>query len=234
MSLRSFFRALCAASLTLGALAACSPTMRGMVDTLRVAWSAPPAFTDTRAEVLARPLYQQRLDSPWGSAVVALGRVNGDRQFWATSSGQVLVLEHGLIRRSVGFPETLEGTHFVGGEGGDPLARQGADPFAAGLHRLADGARSVRELDWMPGYRYGVRVHSRFERVGLEDHDILGERHRLLRIDEHLQAEGVDFAATNRYWVDPDDGFVFVSEQHLLPGLTLGLTQLRPYRGAAR
>ena len=232
MSLRSFSRALVAALLALAALAACSPTMRGTVDTLRAAWSAPPAFTDTRAEVMARPLYQQRLDSPWGSVVMALGRVAGDAQFWATSSGQVLMLEHGLIRRSVGFPETLEGTRFVA-EGADPFAA-GADPFAAGLHRLADGARSVRELDWMPGHRYGVRVHSRFERVGLEEHDILGERHRLLRIDEHLQAEGVDFAATNRYWVDPEDGFVFISEQHLLPGLVLGLTQLRPYREAAR
>ena len=217
-----------AALLVAGALSACTPLMQGAVDTLRAGVASPPALTVSRDDVMARPSFQLRLDSPFGAAILVLARVDGSEQFWVTSSGQVLVIEHGLIRRTSGFPETLDGTRFVADASGP------GDPFAAGLHRLAAGADSLREVDWMPGYRYGVRIHSRFERGGIEEHDILGERHRLLRIDEHLRADGADFAGINRYWIDPQDGFVFISEQLLLPGLRLRLTQLRPYRSATR
>lgn len=217
-------RSLAAATVLL-ALAGCSPLMQGSVDTLRAALSGPPELIVTRDEVLARPYYQLRLDSPWGAAVMALGRVDGSREYWATSSGQVLLVEHGLVRRAVGFPETLEATRFV--DGGD-------DPFAAGLHRIANGATSVRELDWMPGYRHGVRLNSRFTRGGREAVEILGERRELLRIDERIEAEGGAFSTVHSYWVDPEDGFVFVSVQEPVPGMTLQITQLRPYREGAQ
>jgi len=217
-----------AALIAASALSACTPLMRGAVDTLRASVASPPALTVKREDVMARPSFQLRLDSPFGSAIMVLGRVDGRQQYWVTSSGQVLVIEHGLIRRTSGFPENLEGTRFIADEG------EATDPFAAGLHRLTAHSRSIREIDWMPGYRYGVRIRSRFERIGLEEHDILGERHRLLRIDEHLQGEGTDFSGINRYWVDPQDGFVFISEQLLLPSLRLRLTQLRPYRESSR
>ena len=38
------------------------------------------------------------------------------------------------------------------------------------------------------------------------------------------------FKARNRYWVDPGDGFIVQSEQHLTPHLTLTITQLQPTR----
>lgn len=194
--------------------------MQGSVDTLRAAVTDPPSFTVTREEVMARPYYQLRLDTPWGSALMSLGRVEGSNEYWATSTGQVLVLRHGLVRRTVGFPQSLEAARFV----------DGADPFVTGLHRLEDGSQVYRELDWMPGYQYGVLVRSRFARGELETVDILGEPHTLLRIEEHLQAVRADFSAIHRYWVDPQHGFIFVSEQQPLPGLTLRITQLRPYR----
>lgn len=217
-----------AAALAAGALSACTPLMKGAVDTLRAGVAPPPALVVSRDEVMARPSFQLRVDSPFGSAIMLLARVEGERQYWVTSSSQVLVIEHGLIRRSTGFPENIEATRFVGdGKGA-------VDPFVTGLHRLPAAAGALREVDWMPGYRFGVRVRTRFERVGMEEHDILGERRRLLRVDEHFEAETAGFTGVNRYWVDPQDGFVFISEQSLLPGLRLRLTQLRPYRGAGR
>lgn len=214
-------------------LVGCSPIMQGSLDTLRSAVAKPPELVVTRDEVFARPYYQLRLDSPWGSALMALGRVEGSREYWATSTGQVLLIEHGLVRRVFGFPQTLEDTRFVneeqdGGSGG------GTDPFSRGLHQIEDGALSVRELDWMPGYRYGVQVQSRFSRGLSETVKVLDESRELLRIDELISAKNADFTVLNRYWVDPADGFIFVSEQHPLPGMALRLTQLRPYRGGVR
>ena len=198
----------------------CSPLMQGSVDTLRAAMTGPPSLTVTRDEVMARPYYQLRVDTPWGSALMSLGRVEDSNEYWVTSTGQVLVLEHGLVRRTAGFPQSLESVRFV----------NGLDPFVTGLHRLENGAQVERELDWMPGYQYGVLVRSRFTRGELETVEILGEPHTLLRIEEHLQAERADFSVIHRYWVDPQDGFIFVSEQQPLPGMALRITQLRPYR----
>lgn len=198
--------------------------MQGSVETLRAAMTGPPEIIVTRDEVMARPYYQLRLDSMWGSALMSLGRIEGNSEYWATSTGQVLLLEHGLVRRTVGFPQSLEAVRFV----------DGIDPFVTGLHRLEDGAESSRELDWMPGYRHGVLVHSRFSRGNLETVDILGEVHTLLRVEEHLQAAQTNFSAIHRYWVDPQDGFIFVSEQQPLPGMSLRITQLRPYRETGR
>lgn len=207
-------------------LAGCSPLMRGATDTLRIAMASPPQLEVSRAQVMQRPSYQLRIDSPFGSAIMILARVEGRTQYWVTSSRQVLLVENGLVRRSTGFPENLEGTRFAGG--------QAQDPFAAGLHRIDAPLTAIRELDWMPGYRYGVRVSSTFERIGYEAREILGEQHRLVRIDERYRAEGVEFSGVNRYWVSPEDGFVFVTEQTLAPGLPVRLTQLRPYREPGR
>lgn len=210
-----------------GALTGCTPLSRGAIDTLRAGFASTPELVVTRDDVMARPRYQMRLDSPFGSAIVVLGRVEGARQFWVTSTNQVLVVEHGLIRRTSGFPENLDGTR-VRASGSD------TDPFAAGLHRIAHQFDTEREVDWMPGYRYGVSLHSHFQRVGIEEREILGERRQLLRVDERVRGEGASLDVINRYWVDPQDGFVFVSEQTPLPGLTLRMTQLRPYRGSTK
>jgi len=66
---------------------------------------------------------------------------------------------------------------------------------------------------------------------GLREVTILGRAHRLLLVEEHIQAPAIGFAATNRYWVDPSDGFVWKSRQTIPGGETVTLTQLRPYRG---
>lgn len=208
-------------------LSGCTPLMQGAVDTMRLAFASPALLVVDRERVMQRPQYQLRIDSPYGSAIMVLGRVEGDTEYWVTSTRQVLVLKDGLIRRSVGFPENLEGTRVGRAQG------QGEDIFATGLHRIASPLTGEREVDWMPGYRFGLRVTSTFKHIGNEDKEILGETRRLMRIDEAFQATNADFFGVNRYWVDPDDGFVFVTEQTLLPGLSLRLTQLRPYRGGA-
>ncbi|MNG41218.1 hypothetical protein D3C84_1302580 [compost metagenome] len=56
----------------------------------------------------------------------------------------------------------------------------------------------------------------------------------MLRIDEQVDVPTLNFRSTNRYWVDPQDGFILRSEQHLTPQLFLKIVQVRPDRGAAR
>ncbi|MCY1276476.1 Group 4 capsule polysaccharide lipoprotein gfcB, YjbF [compost metagenome] len=203
-------------------LCACNPLMRASWDTLRASVQGPAPLELTPAQVAATPYYQIKVRAPGGEAVMALVRQRGDRQFWVASTRQVLVTRDGLVVRSEGFEPDLAATRF-----------DGDSPFKIGLHRLADNAEATRWLDFKPGYLVGVAAHSRFRRHGLEQVEILGQTHELLRIDEHLQAPGVGLDAVNRYWVDPQDGFIMQSLQQVTPDLQLAITQLHPYRGDA-
>lgn len=203
-------------------VAGCAPTplMQATSDTMRIALVTPKAPVFSRRQVEALPYYQLQLDSANGSALLLLGRQEDGREFWAASTGQVLVIKHGLVRRMTGFATTLEGTQF-----------KGTDPFENGLHRLPADASAERIIDWMPGYRYGISLHSRFRPLGVENIKILDEDHELLDVVEELNAPTVGWAATNRYWVDPRDGTILKSEQQLTPDLRVTLTALRPWRG---
>ncbi|MCP1641854.1 hypothetical protein J2T41_001453 [Pseudomonas citronellolis] len=214
------FAALAGAALS---LSACNPLMQASWDTLRAATQGPKPLELTQAQVDAVPYYQIKLQTQGGEAVMALVRQQGDLQFWLASTHQVLMMRDGLVVRTTGFGDNLAGT------------RLGADsPFHTGLHKLADGQRSERWIDLASGHRLGIPVQSSFHKVGLERVSILERDYDLLRVDEDIRAPLLGFSATNKYWVDPKDGFVMQSLQQVTPDLQVAITQLRPYRGAGK
>jgi len=198
-------------------VSACTPLSTAAVDTLKVAFQRPEPLNLTRQQVDATPYYQITIAAPTGEAVMALVRLQDGVGFWMASTRQILMLEDGLAIRSVGFNDNLDGTRF-----------DGASPFKTGLHRIPDGLQSRRQVDFISGYRMGVIVTSRFNKKGLETVQILDRNVELLRVDEDFTMEGLGFSAQNRYWVDPIDGFIMASEQHLTPELPLRIVQVRP------
>ena len=223
MSLAKISRGVGPALVVASLLSGCTPLMRATGETLQAALAGPAPLTIDREQVRAIPYDQLRLDSPYGSAVLVLGRVADGQQYWVAASGQVLVVENGLVRRNTGFPQRLEGARFVG-----------ADPFALGLHRLPDQATAERIVDWGPGYRYGVHVYSRFSRMGSERIEILGDSRQVLVVREEWSAPAAGISGSNRYWVAADDGSVIRSEQQLTPDLRVTLTALRISSESAR
>jgi hypothetical protein len=174
----------------------------------------------TAAEVAARPYYQMEATTRDGQAVLILGNLDGDREDWYGSHGVVVFLRRGQVVQTSGLPQNLDGL------------RQDADnPFARGLQHLTAPVDYVRSEDWSPGYRYDVPVHVHLVPAGTTRIAILGQARTVLRVDEQLDAPAAGYRATNHYWVDPHDGFVWKSEQQIAPGLTITLVQLRPYRG---
>ncbi|MNF97324.1 putative lipoprotein GfcB precursor [compost metagenome] len=200
-------------------LSACNPLMTASLDTFKAAVQGPEPLELTREQVDAVPYYQIVITAPTGEAVMALVRQQGDVGFWLASTQQVLLLQDGLAIRSVGFNDNLDGTRFIG-----------ESPFRTGLHRIPDGLHSVRELDFAARYQMGVRLESEFEKVGLETVTILDQKQELLRVDEHVRAPGLGFSTVNQYWVDPADGFILMSLQHVTPELPLRIVQVRPLR----
>ena len=200
-------------------LSACNPLMRASWDTLKAATQGPQPLELTRAQVQAVPYYQIVVTAPTGEAVMALVRLQEGVQFWLASTQQVLMMEDGLAIRSVGFNDNLYGTRFVG-----------ESPFRTGLHRIPDGLRTERTLDFNNRYQVGVRLLSRFQKQGLETVRILDRDLELLRVDEQIEASELGFSARNQYWVDPADGFIMASIQHVTPELPLRIVQVRPLR----
>ncbi len=175
----------------------------------------------TAEQVAAKPYYQMRATTDRGDALLVLGNVDGQRQLWYGKDGVVIVLVHGRVVQTIGLAQNLDGSRVA----------STANPFVSGLHKLTMPVAYTREDDWSPGYRYGVPVQATLSPEGYIDIDILGTSHHVLLITEQLTSEVTRYRAANRYWIDPQDGFVWKSEQQVLPGLTLTLTQLRPYRG---
>lgn len=195
--------------------------MTASLDTFKAAVVGPAPLPLTQAQVDAVPFPQIKVTTVSSEGVMALIRQRGDLQFWVAAGKQVLLVRDGLVVRTVGLGSDLDGTRWTG-----------QSPFQQGLHRVPDGYRSTRQIDLVGGYRMGVTLTSRITRKGIETVEILDKPYALLRVDEDVEAQG--FHAQNRYWVDPDDGFIVQSEQHLTPSLTLTITQLQPARKDAR
>jgi hypothetical protein len=174
----------------------------------------------TAAQVDAIPYAQLEAKTAQGHAVLILGYVDGSREAWYGKQSVVVFTEYGRVVQTTGLAMNLDGVHL-------PVN----DPFARGLQTLTAPLDYERTEDWSPGYRYGVTIEARLIPLGHSEITILGKTHHIVRVDEQIRASAAGFHAVNHYWVDANDGFIWKSEQHVAPGLTLTLVALRPYRG---
>ncbi|KJK02063.1 lipoprotein [Pseudomonas sp. 21] len=201
-------------------LSACNPLMRGSLNTLGASLRSPAPLEVTQAQVDALPYYQIQVTTEYGSAVMALVRVQGKLQYWRASSSQLLLLQDGIVVRTLGFPDDLLGTRL-------PVS----SPFLVGLQHIVDGQPSQRWIDLDSGYQFDVPLSGSFHPAGMETISILDRDYSLLRVDERLDSPIKGMSSTNHYWIDPVDGFVLQSRQQVTPSLSVTLTQLRPLRG---
>ncbi|MCF4997147.1 YjbF family lipoprotein [Pseudomonas syringae] len=202
-------------------LCGCNPLMSASLNNLKSAVIGPDDLDVSPAQVADVQYPQIKLTTPSGSGVLALMREREDLQFWVASGKQVLLLRNGLAVRSIGLG--LEGDL-------DGTRLSDRSPFKQGLHQVADGYTSQRWIDLYKGQEVGVMVNSRFSRKSVETLEILGKEYAVLRVDEQIDAPAIGLRATNRYWVNPVDGFIVQSEQQLTSQLRVKIVQLTPDR----
>ncbi|WP_282358725.1 YjbF family lipoprotein [Pseudomonas sp. PS01303] len=202
-------------------LCGCNPLMSASLNNLKAAIVGPDEVEVTPAEVAGVNYPQLKLTTPSGSGVLALVRERENLQFWVASGKQVLLLRDGLAVRSIGLglEGDLDGTRLADNS-----------PFKRGLHQVPDGFTTRRWIDLYKGQEVGVIVNSRFTRRATETLTILDKDYAVLRVDEQIDAPAIGLSATNRYWVDPRDGFIVQSEQQLTSQLRVKLVQLTPDR----
>ncbi|QJI30138.1 YjbF family lipoprotein [Pseudomonas sp. ADAK18] len=202
-------------------LCGCNPLMNASLTNFKAAVSGPDELDVTAAQVAQVEFPQLTLTTPSGSGVLAMVRERGDLQFWVASGKQVLLLRDGLAVRTIGLgvDGDLDGTRLAA-----------TSPFKQGLHTLPDGYTSQRWIDLYQGSEVGVTLNSRFSRKSMETLEILNKEYAVLRVDEQIDAPAIGLRATNRYWVDPVDGFIVQSEQQLTTRLRVKIVQLTPER----
>lgn len=197
-------------------LAGCTSASRSTSDSFRLLFNRDVEATP--AQVAANRFPQAQLHAPDLTTVMVLGYVDDGQQVWYAGKEAVFQLDRdGLVTRTSGVGRQINNRIL------------GDSPF----HRLGEVTGPVqvdRQYDAVPGYRIAVPVTGTLSRKGPEAVEILGQRKDLVRFEERLSGGGMH--ATNIYWADAANGFIWKSRQHLTPDYAIDLVQLKPYRPA--
>jgi hypothetical protein len=139
--------------------------------------------------------------------LVVLATDNGGQLMWTSAARIVLVTRDGRLMRSVGLAHDLGGTTAKGG-GNLPA------PATA----LAGAFSSSRLADYPDTGRYSVPINCTTRVAGPQAISILGRALATIRVDEACSSPSLRWRFTDRYWIDPKDGTVWRTLQHVHPG----------------
>ncbi len=137
--------------------------------------------------------------------LLVLATNSGGELLWTGSSHAVIVTRDGRIVRTVGQGHDLAGL----------TMRNGVAPAPATAVRGA--FTSVRLEDFPELGIYGAQITCRAHLVGQQKIDVLGQPIPTNRVDEACRSREPDWSFVDTYWVDPDNGLVWRSRQHIHP-----------------
>jgi len=144
------------------------------------------------------------LDGGNQSILVLATDTNGEL-LWTSPSRIVVVTRDGRIVRTLGLAHDLSGVTTPGGAPPSPAAAM-RQPFT-----------STRQEDFPELGLYGVALTCRTRLVGRQKITILGQDIATNRVDESCQSREPEWSFTNSFWIDPDNGLVWRSRQHIHP-----------------
>jgi hypothetical protein len=88
---------------------------------------------------------------------------------------------------------------------------------------------STRQMDFPELGLYGLTVSCRASAQGRQTIKILGQALTTVRVDESCESSTRKWSFVNSYWIDPDNGLVWRSKQHIHPkGGIVEIQTLRP------
>jgi hypothetical protein len=137
--------------------------------------------------------------------LLVLATDSGGELLWTGPSHAVIVTRDGRIVRTIGLGHDLAGL----------TAPSAAAPAPAAAAR---GPFSSSRLEDFPELGlYGTLVSCRARLVGRQRIQILGQAITTNRVDEACRSQRPDWSFVDSYWVDPDNGLVWRSRQHIHP-----------------
>jgi hypothetical protein len=151
-------------------------------------------------------------------ALLILATQNGDDLLWTSSAHVTFHTVSGRLQRTVGLEHDLTASNPAGTSALPPPSAALRAPFS-----------SKRIQDFADINVYSVSVNCIAVARGQETVTILGTRLKTRRVEENCASPALNWRFTDNYWVDPDNGFVWRSRQHIHPKAdVVNIEVLRP------
>ncbi len=191
------------------ALVACGENKIGetVIEAAKLQFGSAPKLPLDRAAISNLPYASIKAKIGRGpEALLILWRFDAAGHHWLSADDVAIVTDAGRVVQSAGLPETLRSTE----------SRQ-VDPLVLGLHDKDMPVRHFRTvtLQDKEGGRNEFVIHSSFTRLERAKIQIAEIDFDTIRIEENCIATTVNWSFKNTYWVDPADGFVWKSQQHI-------------------
>ncbi len=196
-------------------LAGCglSDRWQSVVKTAKLAYKGHPDVVVTRKQIQELPYASLGVrygDS--GRVLVVLASYNKRNLHWVSADKNLLVTHKGHLIRTAGMDGNRLLTRIVGGKA--PFAGDGS---GKGLLGLTMPYTYTQIVDMQPGDRFGVPIRCTIVHEGDETIEIVARRYETQRFREDCVSEVADWEFSNTYWADKNTGFIWRSEQQLLP-----------------
>jgi len=177
-------------------------------DSLKKALFGYPDLNITREIVENIPYASALLKIGKGAqGLVILERVENNKYIWVSNDNVYIVTKDGRIERSLGLVNNLTKITSINQSFEDLLTKSTPVTEYYSYYSFEDPLL----LD--------LKVLITITNKGIQEIEILGVRKRLILIEENISSEIIGWKEKNKFWVDPNDYFVWKSEQSLTPKL---------------
>jgi len=203
-------------------LSGCSsiPLLSNLNDSLRPLLKGAGEYPMSLQEIESSPYAMLGVDVGGVSkAIMVLGEFQGRDLAWIAADRSILVTRNGRIVRTAGFETNLRD---VSSSAHEPIDE-------AREHKSARATQLVRQMEWSGKGSGSYPASVELTPKGSETIQILNRAVRTLIVDESVEVRSLDWAVTNRYWMDSTTGAVVRTRQQFHPTMSvLTLEMIRP------
>ena len=156
---------------------------------------------------------------PYASALLKIGKgaeglvilesIENKNYLWVSKDNVYLVIRDGRIERSLGLINNHNLTQIMSID----------QSFKSLLTKTNPVSKYYSYYSFEEPLLVDLKVSISIENKGIQEIEILGERKKLILIEESISSELIRWNEKNKFWVDPDDYFVWKSIQYISPKL---------------
>ena len=156
-------------------------------------------------------------DIPYASSLLKIGKgtqglvilesIENKNYLWVSKDNVYLVIRDGRIERSLGLINNLTQITSID------------QSFKSLLTKTNPVSKYYSYYSFEEPLLVDLKVSISIENKGIQEIEILGERKKLILIEESISGELIRWNEKNKFWVDPDDYFVWKSIQYISPKL---------------
>ena len=154
---------------------------------------------------------------PYASALLKIGKgaeglvilesIENNNYLWVSKDKVHIVTKDGRIERCLGLLNSLTKIKSINQSFQDVLTKPNPVTEYYSYYSFEDPLL------------FDLKVSISIENKGIHEIEILGDRKKLVLIEENISSELIGWKEKNKFWVDPNDYFVWKSEQNISPKL---------------